>query len=279
MLSRALSLATVTLLIGCLTAGVACALKISMPARALPRFSRHLQRLPQEPARPVEERAGFVVAGLSAPALHDRHRHGLGAVFLPDLQRRCRPAVSGQGSEAEGRQAGRRQDGRPDQPDRSAGGSQPHRRRRPPGRMPTAHAARRGRTPGPRAQTVRPFTRGARMPLSPPMAGPGASRDRQQTGQPAEARQAWQARAPRSRRETEQAIRATAKEARIPVAGCIQVRDRHGRFRRGPAPTNQCRIRPEPNTANEAAMPASKLIRPGENSDHQGRCCQGERRR
>ena len=109
MLSRALSLATVTLLIGCLTAGVARAGKSRRRQEPLPDILGHLQRLPQEPARPVEERAGFVAAGLSAPALYDRHRHGLGAFLLPDIQRGGRPAVSEQGSaEAEGRQAGRK---------------------------------------------------------------------------------------------------------------------------------------------------------------------------
>ena len=159
MLSRALSLATVTLLIGCLTAGVARARKSRRRQEPLPDILEHLQRLPQEPAWPVEERAGFVAAGLSAPALHDRHRHGLGALVLPDIQRRDRPAVSEQGS-AESRTrrtpSRTRQDGRPDQPDRFG-------RRQPPAApaqeasrpdADRAHAARRGRAPGPRREAA-----------------------------------------------------------------------------------------------------------------------------
>lgn len=71
-----------------------------------PDFLRYMQRLPQESAGPVEERPAFIVAGLSAPALHDRQRNGLPACRFPYLQRRRRPALPAEGSvEAEGRSA------------------------------------------------------------------------------------------------------------------------------------------------------------------------------
>ena len=91
MLSRALSLATVMLLIGCFAAGPALAqAKPRGRQEPFPDFRGHLHRLPQEPARPAEDGAGVVAAGLPAPALYDQPRHGLGASVLPDFQRRRR---------------------------------------------------------------------------------------------------------------------------------------------------------------------------------------------
>ena len=92
MLSRALSLATVTLLIGCFAAVPALGAGDKSRGRQepLPDFRGHLHRLPQEPAGSVEDRAGRIAAGLPAPALHHQHRHGLAARCLPDLQRRDR---------------------------------------------------------------------------------------------------------------------------------------------------------------------------------------------
>ena len=87
MLSRALSLATVMLLIGCFAADPAPqAENLDAGKSPCPDFRRHLHGLPQEPAGPVEDSARRVSAGLSASALHDRRPNGLGAQRLPDLQ-------------------------------------------------------------------------------------------------------------------------------------------------------------------------------------------------
>ena len=64
--------------------------KISRPAKALPRFSSGLYRLPQKPARTVEDRGAGIAAGLPAAALHHQSRHGRAAQLLSDLQWRGR---------------------------------------------------------------------------------------------------------------------------------------------------------------------------------------------
>ena len=137
-----------------------------MPARALPDFLGHLQRLSQEPARPVEERAGVFVAGLSAPALYHRQRNGLGALVLSDFQRRRRPAVSEQGSAEERRKAGgeTRERSQAEQPERSAAVSRLRRQRLPADadgarRRARAPSGREARRYGPRdARWSRPPT-------------------------------------------------------------------------------------------------------------------------
>ena len=147
MLSRALSLATVTLLIGCFTAGAGACAGDQPRGRQepFPDFRGHLQCLPQEPARPAEDRAGVVAAGLPAPALHHQQRHGLGAGLLPGFQRRDRHALSGQGSAKDQRSSRprtpsrrRKPDGKPDQLDRFG------RRQHPAHRAGGGEAGRRG---------------------------------------------------------------------------------------------------------------------------------------
>ena len=98
MLSRALSLAAVTLLIGCFAApsGVGAGAKSRGRQEPFPAFRGYLQRLPQGPARPAEDGVGRIAAGLPAPALYDQQRHGLAAQCLPDLQWRERHPQSGE---------------------------------------------------------------------------------------------------------------------------------------------------------------------------------------
>ena len=117
MVSRALNLATVTLLIGCLAAGAAHAQATNLEAGKSPSrdLCGHLQCLPQEPARPSQDRAGILAAGLPAPALHHLKRHGLGAVILPGVQRRDGHALSGEAG------AGKAGQGRRQEPKQEAG--------------------------------------------------------------------------------------------------------------------------------------------------------------
>ena len=120
-----------------------------------PDFRRHLHCLPQEPARPAEDRAAGIAAGLPAPALHHQQRHGrVLASYLvsngaTDTRVRRRPAQAGQGRpkpEASRSPAGRRA-ARPARPQAAARA----RRRRPPSRTPTAHAAGEPARPQPQA--------------------------------------------------------------------------------------------------------------------------------
>ena len=162
MLSRALMIATVTLLIGCLTAvGARAQENLERWQEPFPDILGHLQRLPQEPAGPVEECPGFVAAGLSAPALYDGQPNGLAACLVSHLQRRCRPALPGEGSaEAERRQTGRKAGPtRPLRPPATAGrtgdGGLPARIR-------GGEADGRGRAARPRCQTAGKAERNAR---------------------------------------------------------------------------------------------------------------------
>jgi hypothetical protein len=153
----------------------------------------HLQCLPQEPAWPVEEHVGFVIAGFSAPALYDRHRHGLGAFSYLISNGAADPRYQGKD---QAKQKDAKQDGRPDQPDRLG-------RRQPPA-APAQEVSRPNADGAPPqdegARPDRDAKRLARPQAAPDAAkpadgqGPGAGRDRQQIGRQAKAGQAWQAR-------------------------------------------------------------------------------------
>ncbi len=179
MLSRALSLATVTLLIGCLTAGVARAAEnLDAGKSASQIFSDTCSACHKSPRGLLKSRVGFIVAGFSAPALYDRHRHGLGTLVLPDIERGCRPPVSEQGSAEEGRQAGRkagsaRQVRSPPAAGSTSAGGFPAGRRR-------STIARRGRASRPRREAARTAAHAARCRQACRWTGPGAGRDRQQ---------------------------------------------------------------------------------------------------
>ena len=114
MLSRALSLATVTLLIGCLAAIPVQAQNLEA-GKSPPRFSRALAPpATRAPRGLLEDRAGRIAAGLSAPALHHQRRDGLAAQRLSDRQRgdryprgsKPKPAA-GEGCEARSPRAAR----------------------------------------------------------------------------------------------------------------------------------------------------------------------------
>src|SRR5216683_217893 len=66
----------------------------------VPDLCRYLQRLPQEPARPVEDRAARIAVELPAPALHDKSGYGECAHLLSRLKWRerhplCRRSAEG----------------------------------------------------------------------------------------------------------------------------------------------------------------------------------------
>ena len=93
-----------------------------------PDFFRHLQRLPQGCAGSPQDRAGRILAGLSAPALHHLERDGLAAQRLSDCQRsdryprfQARPA--GEGCETRSPRAARPIRS-PDPPGAAPGGRQ-----------------------------------------------------------------------------------------------------------------------------------------------------------
>ena len=238
MLSRALSLATVTLLIGCFAAEPRCAGDKSRGRqKPLPDFRGHLQCLPQEPAWPAEDRAGVVAAGLPAPALHHQQRHGLGARLLSGLQRRRRHALSGQGSAKDGQAKGARQeaakpDGKPDQLDRFGRRQNPaapqqeasrpdaEGRRTPQGDAPAATRKRLAR-PGqaPDAADRRPGSRQAATDSKMGKRGSPAARQ-----SPSLRRRRSPTRRPRTSCEGEPSMRP-------PRSGCRQERSRQGRGR------------------------------------------------
>ncbi len=119
MLSRALSLATVTLLIGCLTAGVARAVE-NLDAGKSPSqiFSNTCSACHKSPRGLLKNVSASSLPGFLRQHYTTGTDMASHALFLPDIQRGRRPPVSEQGSiEAEERQAGRA-DGKPDQPDR-----------------------------------------------------------------------------------------------------------------------------------------------------------------
>ena len=113
MLSRALSLATVTLLIGCLTAVAVRAVE-NLEAGKSPAqiFAGTCNACHKCSARPVAQRAGLLAVGLPAPALHHLQRHGLGACVLPRLQRRDRYAAPSRAKEAKQGKDGDAKDGK-----------------------------------------------------------------------------------------------------------------------------------------------------------------------
>ncbi len=262
MLSRALSLATVTLLVGCLTAGALRGRKPGGRQDPFPDFRGHLQRLPQEPPRPVEDRAGVVAARLPAPALHHQQRHGLGAGLVPDLERRDRHALSeqgsaedrcGQGRQARGCQAGSARPIRPPAKSR-------RRRRRRPGRTPTG--SRRKRPPG-RDGKRRPGP-DARCRQARRWPDAGAGRDRQQNGRQAEARQARQA-WPKSRRNP------TRRPRKKPSAKPPRWMPAKSRGRKA-GESRQAGWRGQVRAGKPDAAKPERQVR-----DRQGRCTQGNR--
>ena len=194
MLSRALSLATVTLLIGCLTAGAARAVE-NLDAGKSPSqiFSNTCSACHKSPRGLLKNMSPSSLPGF----LRQHYTTGTDMASLlssyPDIQRGCRPPVSGQGSgEAEGRQAGRKTGSArparsPAAARRTCAGGFPAGRRR-------STTARRGRASRPRREAVRTSASGARCRQASRWAGPGAGRDRQQIGRQAEAGQTWQAR-------------------------------------------------------------------------------------
>ena len=148
MLSRALSLATVTLLIGCLTAGAARAVE-NLDAGKSPSqiFSNTCSACHKSPRGLLKNTSPSSLPGFLRQHYTTGSRHGLGALFLSDIQRGCRPPVSGQGSaEAEGRQAGRKAGSA--RPARSPAAARRSLRRRLPGRTPTAQPQGEGARPG-----------------------------------------------------------------------------------------------------------------------------------
>ena len=95
MLSRALSLATVTLLIGCFAASPVRAQNLEAGKSPSQIFAGTCTACHKSPRGLLEDRAGRIAAGFPAPALHHQQRHGLAAQRLSDLQRRDRYARSG----------------------------------------------------------------------------------------------------------------------------------------------------------------------------------------
>ena len=220
MLSRALSLATVTLLIGCLTAGVARAVE-NLDAGKSPSqiFSSTCSACHKSPRGLLKNVSASSLPGF----LRQHYTTGTDMAsmlsVLPDIQRGCRPPVSEQGPvEAEERQAGRQAgSARPARSPAAAGrtcaGGFPAGRRR-------STTARRGRASGPRREAARTAA-AARSRQACRWTGPGAGRDRQQIGCQAEAGQTWQARRRRAAENRAGSPR-RCREGRRCVAGCRQ---------------------------------------------------------
>ena len=105
MLSRALSLATVMLLIGCFAAAPAQAQAQNLEAGKSPSqiFAGTCTACHKSPRGLLKTVPAGIAAGFPAPALHHQPRHGLAAQHLSDLQWRGRyalwrrPAQAGQG--------------------------------------------------------------------------------------------------------------------------------------------------------------------------------------
>ena len=220
MLSRALSLATVTLLIGCLTAGVARAVE-NLDAGKSPSqiFSNTCSACHKSPrgllkSVPASSLPGFLrqhyTTGTDMASVLSSYLISNGAAD-PRYQSKDQP-----------KQKDAKQDGRPDQPDRLG-------RRQPPA-APAQEASRpdadgatpqgEGARPGRDAKRLARPQHGARRRQACRWAGPGAGRDRQQIGRQAEAGQAWQARRRRAA-ENRAGSPGRCREGRC-VAGCRQ---------------------------------------------------------
>ena len=202
MLSRALSLATVMLLIGCLTAGVARAVE-NLDAGKSPSqiFSNTCSACHKSPRgllknTPASSLPGFLrqhyTTGTDMASVLSSYLLANGAAD-PRYQSKDQPKKD---ARKDARQDPR-QDGRPDQPERLG-------RRQPSGAPPAQESSRpdagaarpqdEGDTSRPRREAVRTVTRGARRRHACRWAAPGAGCDRQQIGRQAEAGQAWPAR-------------------------------------------------------------------------------------
>ena len=223
MLSRALSLATVTLLIGCLTAGVARAVE-NLDAGKSPSqiFSNTCSACHKSPRGLLKNTSasslpGFLrqhyTTGTDMASVLSSYLISNGAAD-PRYQSKDQPAKTRGGRQA-GRKAGSARPARsPAAAGRTCAGGFPAGRRR-------SSAARRGRASRPRREAVRTAARGARCRQACRWAGPGAGRDRQQIGRQAEAGQTWQARRPKNRRKPSRPAPGDAAKERC-VAGCRQ---------------------------------------------------------
>ena len=159
MLSRALSLATVMLLIGCLTAGVARAVE-NLDAGKSPSqiFSNTCSACHKSPRgllknMPASSLPGFLrqhyTTGTDMASVLSSYLISNGAAD-PRYQSKDQPKQK----DSPGKKMPSRTEGRISPTGSVAGSRRPHLRRRLPGRMPTAHAARRGHASGPRREAV-----------------------------------------------------------------------------------------------------------------------------
>ena len=283
MLSRALSLATVMLLIGCLTAGVARARENldagKSPSQIFSNTCSACHKSPRGLLKSVSASSlpGFLrqhyTTGTDMASVLSSYLISNGAAD-PRYQSKDQP-----------KQKDAKQDGRPDQPDRlrSPAASRPHLRRRLPGRMPTeAHAARRGRAPGPRCEAAR--TAAARRPTPPslrmgrprcrprPTANRASGRSRAGVASPPPKNRRKPSRQPGRclRRKMRRGMPPRLKPPRpIRQDRCCQ--DRSCQDRRDQDRRDQAAEVDKP--ASEAAKPAGEV---GQIRDRQGRCSQGE---
>ena len=219
MLSRALSLATVTLLIGCLTAGVARAVE-NLDAGKSPSqiFSSTCSACHKSPRGLLKN-----VSASSLPGFLRQH-YTTGTDMASVLSSylisngaadpRIRARIS------RSRRTPSRTEGRISPTGSVAGSRRPHLRRRLPGRTPTEHH-RKARARVRAATRSGSHGRGARCRQACRWTGPGAGRDRQQIGRQAEAGQTWQARRRRAA-ENRAGNPRRCREGRRCVAGCRQ---------------------------------------------------------
>ena len=223
MLSRALSLATVTLLIGCLTAGVARAAE-NLDAGKSPSqiFSNTCSACHKSPRGLLKNTSasslpGFLrqhyTTGTDMASVLSSYLIANGAAD-PRYQSKDKPKKDESRTPS-------RTEGRISPTGSVAGSRRPHLRRRPPGRMPREHRRKARARAGPRREAVRTSTRGAGGRQAGGWAGPGAGRDRQQIGRQAEAGQAWQARSRRTA-ESRAGSPRRCREGRGCAAGCGQ---------------------------------------------------------
>ena len=276
MLSRALSLATVTLLIGCLTAGVARAVENldagKSPSQIFSNTCSACHKSPRGLLKSVSASSlpGFLrqhyTTGTDMASVLSSYLISNGAAD-PRYQSKDQP-----------KQKDAKQDGRPDQPDRLG-------RRQPPAAPAQeasrpdadgAHAARRGRAPGPRREAV------ARPHTAPDAAKPadGQAPVQAATDSKSGVRQKQGRRGKPAAEEppkTEQAAPGdAAKEDASRDAAKAETAATDPAKTDPPRPT---RIKAEGDKpASEAAKPAaSSEVRPrGQIRDRQGRCSQGE---
>ena len=219
MLSRALSLATVTLLIGCLTAGVARAVE-NLDAGKSPSqiFSNTCSACHKSPRGLLKS-----VSASSLPGFLRQHyttgtdmASQLSSFLISNGAADPRYQSKDQSKQKNAKQDGKTGSARPARSPAATGrtcaGGCPAGRRR-------STTARRGRASGPRREATR-APRGARCRQTCGWAGPGAGRDRQQIGRQAEAGQTWQARNRRTA-ENRAASPWRCRERRC-VAGCRQ---------------------------------------------------------